>query len=341
MRLTLSTLRCPDGVAPEVRTLAGGEFSLGRAPDNAWVLADPRRHLSKRHCVVALRDGLWQVADTSTNGTFLNDEADPIGRGGARMLRDGDRIRLGAYVLEARMSAEERVRSPAQRRAGNPFDDSSLGPLPAPPAAALAGAPPHAPPKGGDAAAVAAFLRGAGLPDARIEDPVATMEALGAAMRAMVGGLRAALIARAATKARYRIEQTMIRARGNNPLKFSADDDDALAALLGAGRRAAMPPQEAVTAALRDLERHERAAAEATQVAVRAVLADLSPQALLASVGTAPRPVERKSRAFDALEERHAALLRSLSDEFDSVFGRAFGRAYEEALRRLPEADPE
>ena len=52
MSLTLAMLRCPDDVAPETRTVAGGEFSIGRAPENEWILPDPERVLSKRHCVL-------------------------------------------------------------------------------------------------------------------------------------------------------------------------------------------------------------------------------------------------------------------------------------------------
>ena len=64
MTLTLAMLRCPDNVAPETRTVAGGEFSIGRGPENDWVLPDPERGLSKRHCVFAFRSGGWQIADT-------------------------------------------------------------------------------------------------------------------------------------------------------------------------------------------------------------------------------------------------------------------------------------
>ena len=58
--------------------------------------------------------------------------------------------------------------------------------------------------------------------DAHLTDPPATMLALGKAFRNLVAGLRAVLIARAQIKSEFRIEQTMIQARGNNPLKFSA-----------------------------------------------------------------------------------------------------------------------
>ena len=72
MTLTLSMLRCPDTVAPESRSLQSGEFSIGRGPENDWVLADPERSISKRHCMLAYRSGCWQIADLSTNGTFVD-----------------------------------------------------------------------------------------------------------------------------------------------------------------------------------------------------------------------------------------------------------------------------
>ena len=100
MPLTLAMLRCPDDVAPETRMVSGGEFSIGRGSENDWVLPDPERSLSKQHCVLAFRSGGWQIADCSTNGTFLNRETDPIGRGRMRELRSGDRLSFGAYEIE-------------------------------------------------------------------------------------------------------------------------------------------------------------------------------------------------------------------------------------------------
>src|SRR5690348_12038410 len=103
MQLTMTVLRCPDSVVPETRHVPGGEFSVGRGPGVDWVLPDPERMLSKRHFAVAYRSGGWQLADTSTNGTYLNREADPIGPGDVRSLRDGDRLRVGAYEIEIRL----------------------------------------------------------------------------------------------------------------------------------------------------------------------------------------------------------------------------------------------
>jgi type VI secretion system FHA domain protein len=162
------------------------------------------------------------------------------------------------------------------------------------------------------------------------------MLALGKAFRTLVSGLREVLIARAAIKSEFRIEQTMIQARGNNPLKFSAGDDDALAALLGAGRRTDMAPHEAVADALRDIRLHELAAMAAMQTAVRALLEGLDPAKLRAAAehggAITVLPAQRKARAWDAYEALYARTVHALADDFDSVFGKAFARAYERAL---------
>ena len=182
-------------------------------------------------------------------------------------------------------------------------------------------------------ALVAAFLRGA---DTAVvpADPAAMMESVGAVMRALVAGLRQTLIARAAIKSEFRIEQTMIQARGNNPLKFSADDDDAMLALLGGPRSSTMAPADAVTDALRDIRLHELATIAAIQSAVRTLLAQFDPARLLAEDrGSSVLPGAKRARAFVAFEELYAKVTAALSDDFDSVFGKAFARGYEQALR--------
>ena len=107
MTLTLNMLRCPDTVAPQTRTVTGGEFSIGRGTENDWMLPDSERFLSKRHCLIA-------------NGTYLNGEAQPIGHGQPRDLRDGDRLRLGAYEIELRIAETAMLRQVSTPHA-NPF----------------------------------------------------------------------------------------------------------------------------------------------------------------------------------------------------------------------------
>jgi type VI secretion system protein ImpI/type VI secretion system protein len=426
MPLTLTVLRCPPSVAPEVRQVTGGEFSLGRGADNDWVLPDPSKHLSKRHCVIAYRKGAWQVAGTSTNGTFVNRDQTPLESRAPQVLSDGDRLTLGEYEIEVRLTEEAQASwgraAPAGKPDpfGNPFDDDPFAPAPAraqiaaprlgsnpyepvlppdfdpllpdkedvfpaptrsdhmpatsdaidlpmaksvlpddwdlddlrpppppPPIAApqpqaliLEPAPtppvPAATPPGADL--LEAFLRGAGLENVALPDPVQVMEHLGAAFRAMVSGIRQTLIARSEVKREFRIEATVIRSRGNNLLKFSANDDDALVGLLGAGRRTDMAAEEAVTDALRDIRLHELATMTAMQTAVRALVVRLGPDQLqnakdqgggLALLGN------RKAKAWDAYTALHAEVLRGLSDDFDSLFGKRFALAYEQAMQEL------
>ncbi|MFB0493639.1 type VI secretion system FHA domain protein [Methylobacterium sp. OAE515] len=194
-------------------------------------------------------------------------------------------------------------------------------------------------------AGFAAFLAGARVRSEVPADPDAALHRLGAAFRVVVSGLRQSMIARAAVKSEFRIGQTMIRPAGNNPLKFSADDDDALAALLGLGRQSSVTAAAALAEALRDIRLHELATAAALQSAVRDLLAQISPERLMR--GVRPRPLDdllkrRKQAAWDTYVVRHAEVTQALGDDFDSVFGRAFARAYEAALDTIAtrETDP-
>ena len=46
-------------------------------------------------------------------------------------------------------------------------------------------------------------------------------------------------------------------------------------------------------------------------------------------------PMQRKANAWDAFEALHARITQALSDDFDSVFGKNFARAYERALAEV------
>jgi type VI secretion system protein len=81
--------------------------SIGRAPDNDWVLPDPRRIVSGHHCDIEHRGGRYVLRDTSTNGVYVNDSESPVSDSGPRELVDGDRVRIGDY--EILVSIDERT----------------------------------------------------------------------------------------------------------------------------------------------------------------------------------------------------------------------------------------
>lgn len=415
MTLYLTMLRCPDNRPLEARTVEGGEFSIGRGANNNWVLPDPKRYLSSRHCVIAGHSGEWKIRDYSLNGTFLNREDKPIGEGSVRDLRDGDHLRLGAYELEIRVAelATQPVAPAGPANVANPFDLDPLAPrhpgqqahdplvdgLGSPDAPVVAFAPatlPHdfdpmdpdpplaggrlgglqeqapaqlngpvpgatvhamlpddwdrdfapepASPSGaaghhedaGDLLQV--FLRAARLDDMRPADPAAAMQAVGAAFREVVFGLRRVMMSRRDIKTEFRIETTGLLPQGNNPLKFSTSDDDALAALLSAGRRSEMTAADAIAQALTDIRLHELASLAAMQSAVRALLAELEPERLSRTAGEGALnfvSAQRKARAWDAFEAHYKRLSQALADNFDGVFGKAFALAYEKALAEV------
>ncbi|MEO7773876.1 MAG: type VI secretion system-associated FHA domain protein TagH [Steroidobacteraceae bacterium] len=89
-----------DVLGERARIVLGvGGGSIGRAMDNDWVLPDPQRYLSGRHARVHFRQGAYYLEDTSTNGVYVNGSDLPVSRSGAYALRDGDRIRIGDYML--------------------------------------------------------------------------------------------------------------------------------------------------------------------------------------------------------------------------------------------------
>jgi hypothetical protein len=74
----------------------GQATTIGRLPSCDIVLSDPGA--SRRHATIVRKDDDFAVEDLgSTNGTLVNDE--PVTE---RILVDGDRIMIGATVLEFR-----------------------------------------------------------------------------------------------------------------------------------------------------------------------------------------------------------------------------------------------
>lgn len=225
--------------------------------------------------------------------------------------------------------AEPDLAPPAPRP---PPVETRAPPPPSPPPASPPYSPPHA---SGDAVAVLqAFLEGAGVagPALANADPAVTMRLVGEVFRAMTEGLREVLLSRAAIKSDMRVEQTMIRARDNNGLKFSVNVDDAVVALLMPQRPGYMPPLAATKEAFADIKGHELAVMGGIQTALMSLLKRFDPETLekrlaqgrLASV----LPGARKARYWDSFNEVYAEIAREAEDDFQAVFGRAFAKAY-------------
>ena len=215
-------------------------------------------------------------------------------------------------------------------------------PAPATPAAAPAAAPVDQPRVAqDDYALLQAFFRGAGLEHLRLdtEHAAAQMENIGRSYRLMVDGLIDVLRARSSLKGEFRLQQTMVQPVENNPLKFAPNAEEALLLLLRGGNSAFMSADQAVQDGFDDLRAHQLAVMAGVQAAIRHLLARFEPQALEARMGkggglASLLPNARQAQCWQQFVELYATLSREAEDDFQDLFGREFGRAYEQHIAR-------
>jgi type VI secretion system protein len=97
MALLLSVLRYKNQTPADAvaARFTDAKVTIGRKPGNTWVLPDPDNYVSKRHCAIVTEgDGAYQVTDLSSNGTYVNAAATPLGQGRSAAL-DGKLRKLG------------------------------------------------------------------------------------------------------------------------------------------------------------------------------------------------------------------------------------------------------
>ncbi|WP_213955938.1 type VI secretion system-associated FHA domain protein TagH [Variovorax sp. dw_954] len=229
----------------------------------------------------------------------------------------------------------------------------STAPTPAPPP--LQAPAPMATPRPAPAAAprspelhelAEAFSRGAGLSPEVAPMTPEWMEHLGELLRTTAEGTLALLKSRAVAKRHMRAEGTVIAPRQNNPLKFSPNATEALTRML---HREPSPgfldPVAALQDAHHDLLVHQVAMVAGMRAAVFELFSRLSPEAAETMEGPAHGMTRRlPSLRAAALWQRHctqhAQLLEHLDDDFETIFGREFVRAYEAQSRDDDDTNP-
>lgn len=99
LKLTITSYQRLSPGQESTKVLDRGSTSIGRAAQNDWILQDPERILSGVHCTVHYQNGDYYLTDKSTNGVYLNDSEQRIGRGQMVKLKDGDHFILGEYEI--------------------------------------------------------------------------------------------------------------------------------------------------------------------------------------------------------------------------------------------------
>jgi len=249
----------------------------------------------------------------------------PASRGGSAIPMDWDTVDVPALVDP---------RGPAPAAASAP---APIAPPPAPVATAVGMRPPAASPAatGSD---LEMLLRGAGVSDASLSPEVAAQ--LGQVLRVVVEGLMEVLRARGEIKSEFRLQQTTFKPRENNPLKFSANVEDALHNLLVKRNEAYLDTPSAFEDAFADVRAHQLAMLAGMRAAFDHMLGRFSPEALRAQFDAKPgRKVSlgfgSGGRYWENFEEFYKELTADRDDCFRRLFGDQFAQSYEEQLKRL------
>jgi type VI secretion system FHA domain protein len=165
-------------------------------------------------------------------------------------------------------------------------------------------------------------------------------QTLGSVLRAAVAGLMDVLRGRERMKDDMRVRGTTFKAQDNNPLKFSANVDDAFHNLLVKRNAAYLSPPEAFEDALRDVRDHQAAMIAAMRLTFETMLAQFDPDHLQDDFDRQMKKgsilgVPAKLRYWDLFRDKYGELAKDGDASFRTLFAEEFAKAYEEQLGAL------
>lgn len=186
-----------------------------------------------------------------------------------------------------------------------------------------------------------AFLRGLAIADVSPQSLGSAMwwEQLGLAFAQSLQGVLSVMRERSQVKNRFRVNQTTFQQRENNPLKFSANIEDAFYNLFNRPGSSFMPAKQAIAEAFADISQHEAAIIAGAQGAMAGMLAQLAPEKLEATdIGGGfvdkLNPAQRQARCWARYKMLHQELAQEVQRKDHSGVNDDFIAAYEAYLRR-------
>jgi type VI secretion system protein ImpI len=189
---------------------------------------------------------------------------------------------------------------------------------------------------------LSAVLRHAGIRDVTTTPELA--RSFGQILRIVVSGVMDVLQARQRIKEEFRMRTTTFKPKENNPLKFSANVDDALHNLLVKRNAAFHEPVRAFEDAFDDVRNHQMAMLAGVRAAFEAMLGEFDPDRLQEEFDRQPRKgalisMPAKMRYWEMYREKVHGIVKDADTSFRELFGDEFARAYEEQLERLKSHD--
>jgi type VI secretion system FHA domain protein len=229
----------------------------------------------------------------------------------------------------------------ARPRQAPPKPNAPPRPLPGPDAKAEPRAlPQRRTPSGSGAGELdfAAMLEAAGIDSVRVTPELSGQ--FGMILRVAVAGLMDVLRARDKIKDEFRMRMTTFKQADNNPLKFSANIEDALHNLLVKRNAAYLGPVEAFEDAFLDVRNHQMAMLAGVRVAYEAMLKEFDPDRLQKEFDPQAKGANflsggAKAKYWELYRNRFRDMVKDADSSFRHLFGDDFAKAYEEQLSRL------
>lgn len=366
-----------------VRVFREDGGTIGRSLTNDWILPDPDRFISGKHATIDFQSGAFYLADVSSNGVYINDEAEPLGRGNPRRLFNGDRLRMGDFEFVVTLDEgqglempppepmtvvpdhiEQLVDEDSLKSGIQMLDEEAITGDDAFQVALFGGTPreqdaakkttkvdqqanPFAPPPSDAEVSAAnaaslldAFMRGLGIERADIHpstDPLEVMENAGRVLKEFVDGTSDLLASRTALKSMFRLDQTTVLPRHNNPLKLAANSRDSMMQLLVGKEGEYLGPVDAVREVCRDLKFHHDAVLEAMIGAYQEFADRFDPDELQQSFDKTlnGKPLFQKLNQLKYWQlycDLYPIMTQSGSGKFPHQFSEEFVRSYERQI---------
>ena len=363
--------------------------TIGRSLQNDWILPDPDRYISGRHATIDYKGGMYYLADTSSNGVYVNGEVEPIGRGNPRRLFDGDRMRMGDFEFEITIDKGESLVMPLEPEPSvapdhieqfvdedvietgmQLLDESEITgddefqsvlfgkepkkvePKPEPkPEIEVRSANDESADQSLDVTAedlFDSFLDGLGISRVELHPSVNRPELMmsaGLVLREFVEGTIGLLSSRANLKNAFRLDQTTVLPRQNNPMKFSDNTDDLIKQLLVGDEGEYLEARDAVREANRDLINHQNAFLDAMNSAFIEFADRFDPDELQdrfdRTLNNKLFSFLNKSMYWNLYKDLYPIMTERGGGRFPQMFGEEFVKAYERQVAEYQRHDHE
>lgn len=191
--------------------------------------------------------------------------------------------------------------------------------------------------------ALQAFLGGLGLSELNIpeSDVPAFMHNVGLMLRQTIQGSMSMLRARSNIKSGFRMSMTTIQAVENNPLKFCITVDEAIKNMFASSPNSSyLHPVQALQEGFGDIENHQLAVMAGMQAALKALIERFDPENLepmfkQKGIGGKLLSGNKKASYWDAYANHFMEIAKYVEDDFQTVFGDEFSKAYETQIAKL------